>query len=76
MISRAFIRGVGRISGTLCRFLTVQGCRIYKLETNYRSVPEILEVANACIAGNPQQYQKDAQGNTLGAPEAAGLENA
>ncbi len=32
--------------------------RIYKLETNYRSVPEILEVANACIAGNPQQYQK------------------
>jgi len=32
--------------------------RIYKLETNYRSVPEILEVANACIAGNPEQYQK------------------
>ncbi|OGV60051.1 MAG: hypothetical protein A2283_19790 [Lentisphaerae bacterium RIFOXYA12_FULL_48_11] len=32
--------------------------RIYKLETNYRSVPEILEVANACIAGNPLQYQK------------------
>jgi len=32
--------------------------RIYKLETNYRSVPEILEVANACIAGNPEQFQK------------------
>jgi len=31
---------------------------MYKLETNYRSVPEILEVANACIAGNPEQYQK------------------
>jgi len=30
----------------------------YKLEINYRSVPEILEVANACIAGNPDQYQK------------------
>jgi DNA helicase-2/ATP-dependent DNA helicase PcrA len=29
-----------------------------KLETNYRSVPEILEVANACIAGNPDQFQK------------------
>ena len=32
--------------------------RVYKLETNYRSVPEILAVANACIAHNPQQYQK------------------
>jgi len=32
--------------------------RIFKLETNYRSVPEILEVANACIAGNQEQYQK------------------
>jgi DNA helicase-2/ATP-dependent DNA helicase PcrA len=34
------------------------GCRIVKLERNYRSVPEILEVANACIAGNPEQFQK------------------
>jgi DNA helicase II / ATP-dependent DNA helicase PcrA len=32
--------------------------RIFKLETNYRSVPEILTVANACIAGNPHQFQK------------------
>jgi len=32
--------------------------RTYKLETNYRSVPEILAVANACIAGNPDQFQK------------------
>ncbi|MBN2300875.1 MAG: ATP-dependent helicase [Lentisphaerae bacterium] len=32
--------------------------KIFKLETNYRSVPEILNVANACIAGNPEQYQK------------------
>lgn len=31
---------------------------IYKLETNYRSVPEILDVANACIEGNPEQFQK------------------
>lgn len=28
------------------------------LETNYRSVPEILNVANKCIAGNPNQFQK------------------
>lgn len=34
------------------------GAAIHKLETNYRSVPEILEVANACIAGNPKQYSK------------------
>jgi len=32
--------------------------RIFKLETNYRSVPGILDVANACIAGNPEQFQK------------------
>ncbi len=32
--------------------------RIIKLETNYRSIPEILNVANRCIAGNPQQFQK------------------
>ncbi len=30
----------------------------YKLEVNYRSTPEILDVANACIAGNPHQFQK------------------
>ncbi len=32
--------------------------RTYRLETNYRSVPEILTVANHCIAGNPRQFQK------------------
>jgi DNA helicase-2/ATP-dependent DNA helicase PcrA len=31
---------------------------VYKLETNYRSTPEILDVANACIKGNPLQFQK------------------
>jgi DNA helicase-2/ATP-dependent DNA helicase PcrA len=31
----------------------------YKLEVNYRSTPEILEVANACIKGNPLQFQKE-----------------
>ncbi len=32
--------------------------RIVKLETNYRSTPDILKVANRCIAGNPRQFQK------------------
>ncbi len=31
---------------------------VFKLETNYRSIPGILEVANVCIAGNPEQFQK------------------
>jgi DNA helicase-2/ATP-dependent DNA helicase PcrA len=35
-----------------------EGCRIVKLEQNYRSAPEILDVANACIKGNPEQFQK------------------
>lgn len=34
------------------------GASVFKLETNYRSVPEILDVANACIEGNPEQFQK------------------
>lgn len=35
-----------------------EGCRIVKLERNYRSVPEVLSAANAIIAGNPEQFQK------------------
>lgn len=33
--------------------------QVYKLETNYRSTPDILDIANACIAGNPEQFQKN-----------------
>lgn len=32
--------------------------KIYKIETNYRSTPEILTVANAAIAANVQQFAK------------------
>ncbi|MEO6740999.1 MAG: ATP-dependent helicase, partial [Chthoniobacteraceae bacterium] len=34
------------------------GAKIYKIETNYRSVPEVLEVANAVIARNEHQFEK------------------
>ncbi len=33
-------------------------CRIFKLETNYRSTPEILHLANLCIVNNENQYAK------------------
>ena len=35
-----------------------QGCRVIKLERNYRSAPEILALANATIAHNPGQFPK------------------
>ncbi len=33
--------------------------KIYKIETNYRSTPEILEVANSAIAENVHQFRKE-----------------
>jgi DNA helicase-2/ATP-dependent DNA helicase PcrA len=35
------------------------GAKIYKIETNYRSTPEILDLANAVIAGNARQFAKE-----------------
>ena len=32
--------------------------KVYKIETNYRSTPDILEVANAAIMANQQQFAK------------------
>ncbi len=34
-------------------------CRIFKLETNYRSTPEILKLANICIRNNENQFEKN-----------------
>ena len=35
------------------------GAQVFKIETNYRSVPDILEVANAAIAANVNQFKKE-----------------
>ncbi len=40
---------------------TYPGAQTFKLQINYRSTPEILEVANEVIAGNPDQFQKELQ---------------
>jgi DNA helicase-2/ATP-dependent DNA helicase PcrA len=34
------------------------GASVYKIETNYRSTPEILGVANAAISANEEQFSK------------------
>jgi len=34
------------------------GANVFKIETNYRSTPEILQVANAAIAANRNQFTK------------------
>jgi DNA helicase II / ATP-dependent DNA helicase PcrA len=43
-------------------------CKIFKLETNYRSTPEILHLANLSITNNEHQFQK-----TLRAVRGRGL---
>ncbi len=35
------------------------GAKVFKIETNYRSTPEILDVANAAIAANVRQFAKE-----------------
>jgi DNA helicase-2/ATP-dependent DNA helicase PcrA len=35
------------------------GAKVFKIETNYRSTPEILNVANAAIAANVKQFAKE-----------------
>ena len=35
--------------------------QVFKIELNYRSVPEVLEVANAAIVANVDQFQKNLQ---------------
>jgi DNA helicase-2/ATP-dependent DNA helicase PcrA len=39
--------------------------QVFKIELNYRSVPEILQVANAAIAPNTQQFRKNLSATRL-----------
>ncbi len=41
------------------------GAQVFKIELNYRSVPEILQVANAAIAANVQQFRKQLSATRL-----------
>jgi DNA helicase-2/ATP-dependent DNA helicase PcrA len=41
-------------------------CRVFRLETNYRSVPPILELANASIVHNDRQFPKTLQPDRSG----------
>jgi DNA helicase-2/ATP-dependent DNA helicase PcrA len=36
-----------------------EGCNVYRITFNYRSVPEILKLANDSIRHNKEQYKKD-----------------
>ena len=52
-MARGQLRKHHRVSQTLS-----QG-QVYKIETNYRSTPEILQLANAAIAANTRQFAKE-----------------
>lgn len=43
-----------------------QGSRVFTIETNYRSVPEILELSNAAIRANTGRFEKDLQSSREG----------
>lgn len=43
-----------------------EGCRTVKLERNYRSVPEVLDVANVVMKDAPSQFEKTLRPNRGG----------
>jgi len=47
--------------------------RVYRIETNYRSVPEIVALANASILGNSKQFTKTLRAHRNGSDIKPGL---
>ncbi|MEZ4462014.1 MAG: ATP-dependent helicase [bacterium] len=47
------------------------GTRLYKLETNYRSTPQVLTLTNASIAHNPHQFPKTLEAARPDGPKPA-----
>ncbi len=47
--------------------------KVYRIETNYRSVPQILEVANHAIAANVNQFKKELVSAREAAPMKPGV---
>jgi DNA helicase-2/ATP-dependent DNA helicase PcrA len=47
--------------------------KVLRLENNYRSVPEVVSLANACITNNVKQYPKQLHSTRPGAGERPGL---
>lgn len=43
--------------------------KVYKIETNYRSTPAILDLANAAIRNNVRQFSKELAPNRKGGPK-------
>ena len=48
-----------------------EGCQQYRLEINYRSTPQVLELANRSIAHNAHQFQKTLQASRPQGPKPA-----
>ena len=43
-----------------------EGALVFKIETNYRSVPEILDLSNAAIRANTSRFEKDLRSSREG----------
>ena len=41
-------------------------CRVYSIETNYRSVPEILDLSNEAIRANKERFDKNLRAERVG----------
>ena len=67
---RASIRGEARISRISSVSQPPSQTRVYKIETNYRSVPEILDVANAAICANGINFARNWPRSHLAAAQA------